>query len=179
VTGQAGRTPAGEGRLVVGLVRGVQGLRGVVRVEVLTDDPSRFDPGRVLHPEGADSPLTVRESRADGPGLLVAFAEVTSREAADALRDTYLEGDTADAAPLAEGSYYWHDLVGCAVTTTAGESLGTVEDIFRVGESEVYVVNGPRGEVLVPAVAAIVKELAPAEKRIVVDGDALGLDASE
>ena len=32
-------------RLVVGLVRGVHGLRGVVRVEILSDDPARFEAG--------------------------------------------------------------------------------------------------------------------------------------
>jgi ribosomal 30S subunit maturation factor RimM len=50
-----------------------------------------------------------------------------------------------------------------------------VQDVFRVGESEVYSVRGPRGEILVPAVGDVVKELAPADRRIVVDADALGL----
>ena len=179
MTGQAGRVPDGEGRLVVGLVRGVHALRGVVRVEVLTDDPSRFDSGRVLHVEGSDDPLTIVSARTDGPGLLIAFAEVTDRNAADRLREKYLEAETATAEPLPEGSYYWHEILGCAVVTEAGEALGTVDDIFRVGESEVYVVNGPRGELLVPAIGAIVRELTPAEKRIVVDAAALGLDQSE
>jgi len=180
VTGQAGRSPAGEGRLVVGLVRGVQGLRGTVRVEVLTDDPRRFEPGSVVHEEGSDETLTVLKSHADGPGLLVSFAEVSDRNQADRLRNKYLEADAKEAAPLAEGSYYWHDIVGSAVTTTDGQELGTVDDIFRVGESEIYVVNGPLGEVLVPAVESVVKELAPAEKRIVVDGVALGVtDAAQ
>ena len=45
------------------------------------------------------------------------------------------------------------------MVTTDGEELGTVVDIFRVGESEVYVVRGARGETLVPAVADVVKEI--------------------
>ena len=175
MTGQA-PPPAGQDRLVVGLVRGVQGLRGVVRVEVLTDDPGRFEQGSVLFVEGSTEPLTVASAHADGPGLLVGFAEVTDRTAADRLRQKYLEGDARAAEPLPEGAYYWHELVGCAVTSTTGETLGTVDDVFRVGESEVYVVNGSRGEILVPAVSSIVKELAPAERRIVVDAEALGLE---
>jgi 16S rRNA processing protein RimM len=149
-------------------------LRGVVRVEVLTDDPARFAPGAVVHVEGSDAPLTVREMRADGPGLLVSFEEVADRTAADGLREQYLEADASDAR-LPEGSYYWHDVVGSSVVTTAGEELGQISDVFRVGESEVYVVNGRRGEILVPAVESVVRELAPAEKRVVVDGEALGL----
>jgi 16S rRNA processing protein RimM len=65
--------------------------------------------------------------------------------------------------------------VGCNVVTSDGEELGTVVDVFRVGEGEVFTVRGPGGEILVPAVASVVRELNPAERRIVVDADALGL----
>jgi 16S rRNA processing protein RimM len=171
VTGQP--PPAtGEDRLVVGKVRGVHGLRGLVRVEVLTDNLARFDPGSTLFREGSTAPLTVASSHRDGPGLLVRFAEVADRATADSLRDAYLE---AEADELQENEFYWHEVVGCIVVTTGGDELGTVEDVFRVGESEVYQVRGARGEILVPAVASVVMELRPADKRIVVDADALGL----
>ncbi len=161
---------------MVGLVRGIHGLRGLVRVEVLSDEPGRFDEGSVLHPEGSDRALTVASVRRDGPGLLVGFAEVADRDAAEELRDRYLEADAAGWPPLPPGSFYWHELIGCPVTTTDGEELGQVEDVFRVGESEVYVVRGEQGEVLVPAVGDVVRELAPRERRIVVDRRALALD---
>ena len=157
---------------MVGKIRGVHGLRGAVRVEVLTDNLGRFDAGRKLFRDGSDAPLTVASSHRDGPGLLVRFEEVADRNAADALRDVYLE---APSDTLEPGSYYWHDIVGCTVESTAGEVLGTVEDVFRVGDAEVYQVRGTRGEVLVPAVGTVVTELRPAEKRIVVDAAALGL----
>jgi 16S rRNA processing protein RimM len=161
---------------VVGLVRGVQGLRGTVRVEVLTDRPERFEPGSVLYREGEAAPLTVTWRSVDGPGLLLRFNEVRSREAATALHDIYLEADVGDT-PLAEDAVWWHELEGAAVRTTNGEDLGRVEDVFRSGGGEVLVVTGGlRGEVLVPVVSAIVIEFAPREGRIVVDGEALGLE---
>ena len=166
-----------EERLAVGLVRVLHGLRGMVRVEVLTDNPTRFEPGSTMFREGDSRPLTVASSQRDGPGLLVRFKEIPDRNAAETLRDAYLEV-AAEASP-SDGGFYWHDIVGCAVTTTGGEDLGKVTEVFRVGEGEVYVVRGARGEVLVPAVSSIVTELAPAHKRIVVDADALGLDDSE
>jgi 16S rRNA processing protein RimM len=162
-------------RLVVGLVRGVHGLRGAVRVEILSDNEDRFAVGSVLHPEGTDRPLTIASSQRDGPGLLVRFDEISDRNGADTLREKYLEAEVGDELP--EATFYWHDIVGCNVTTTDGESLGEVVEVFRVGESEVYVVNGPNGERLIPAVQSVVRELAPAEKRIVVDPVALGLRA--
>ena len=176
MAGQARPAEGEEARLVVGLVRGIQGLRGAVRVEILTDNPTRFDVGSTLYREGSDDQLTVISAHRDGPGLLVRFAEVRDRKTADGLRDAYLEA-TADAS-LTPDAYYWHDIVGSSVTTQLGEDLGMVADVFRVGEGEVYVVRGPRGEVLVPAVASIVTELSPLEKRIVVDADALGLTSA-
>jgi 16S rRNA processing protein RimM len=159
-------------RLVVGLVRGVHGLRGAVRVEILSDNPDRFAEGSVLHREGDDRPLTIVSAHRDGPGLLVRFREVNDRPTADRLRDAYLE---AEATDLPADAYYWHDIEGCTVVTAEGEELGTVVDVFRVGEAEVYVVQGAAGETLVPAVSDIVKEINTAQKRIVVDGVALGL----
>jgi 16S rRNA processing protein RimM len=148
-------------------------LRGAVRIEVLTDNPSRFDVGQAVYREGSNEPLTITSSHRDGPGLLVRFAEVTDRESAvERLRDAYLE---ALPESLDANTFYWHDILGCSVVSATGDDLGTVKDVFRVGESEVYEVHGPLGELLIPAIGDVVKELSPAEKRIVVDADALGL----
>lgn len=166
----------GDGeRLVVGLVRGLQGLRGGVRVEPLSDEPGRFEPGSSLYPEGTGRRLTVDWSQQDAPGLLVRFREVTTREAAEQLLGTYLEAEVA--TELAADAYWWHEVIGAAVTADTGEVLGTVADVFRAGGGEVYVVRGgPRGELMIPAVRAVFREFAPREGRLVVDADALGLD---
>jgi 16S rRNA processing protein RimM len=163
-------------RLVVGLVRGIHGLRGAVRVEVLTDDPARFAVGSVVHREGETTPLTVAWVQEDGPGILVRFREIPDRDAAGTLRDAYLEVEVPrDVLP--PGAYYWHQVQGCHVVTTDGRDLGVVEDVFRAGGSEVYVVTGGAwGEVMVPAVSAVIREFAPSEGRIVVDAEGLGLD---
>lgn len=165
-----------DDRLAVGLVRGVQGLRGALRVEILSDNAARFEQGSVLYAEGSDRPLTVVSAQRDGPGLLVRFREVNDRQTADRLREKYLEAP-ADASSLPADAYYWHDIVGCAVATQTGLELGSVREVFRVGGAEVYVVFGDRGEVLVPAVSAVVTTLDPANRRIIVDGVALALES--
>jgi 16S rRNA processing protein RimM len=163
-----------DDRLAVGLVRGVHGLRGMVRVEILSDNADRFDAGSVLFAEGSDRALTIVSAQRDGPGLLVQFREIKDRPTADSLRGQYLEAP-ADRSTLPAGTYYWHDIVGCAVSTVGGIDLGTVREVFRVGESEVYVVVGEHGETLVPAVSAVVSSLDPANKRILVNGAVLGI----
>ena len=107
--------PEGE-RLVVGLVRGLHGLDGTVRVEPLSDDAARFEPGARLYPEGSTRRLTVEWAQADAPGLLVRFREVQTREAADRLRGVYLEA-VAPVADLGPDEYWWHEVIGVPVTT--------------------------------------------------------------
>jgi 16S rRNA processing protein RimM len=129
----------------------------------------------VLYPEGSDEPLTVTWSHDDGPGVQVRFRGLDTRESVESLRDVYLEADV-EQRNLPEGAWYWHEIEGTTVVTLTGEELGRVEDVFRAGEGEVYVVRGgSRGEILVPAVASVIRELAPDAGRIVVDAEALDL----
>jgi 16S rRNA processing protein RimM len=166
---------------VVALVRGVHGLHGAIRAEVLTDHPEeRFVTGAVLHREGDDRPLTIASAQAieDGPGWRIRFAEVTTRDAADTLRGVYLEAIVGPDDDLRRGTYYWHEVVGATVRGVDGTELGTVRDIYRVGETEVFVVaGGPFGSFDVPGVRAFIRIFAPRRGEIVVDADALDLRA--
>jgi 16S rRNA processing protein RimM len=163
----------------VGLVRGVHGLRGAVRVEVLTDRPEeRFRVGTVLHREGSEAPLTiaVAEPVADGPGWRLQFQELPDRNAAETLRNVYLESAVAGTG-LGRGEFYWHEVIGVPVTDVSGRALGTVRDVYRVAGAEVFVVKGgPVGEFDLPAVRAFIRVFAPRRGEIVVDADALDLE---
>jgi len=166
---------AGE-RLVVARVRGFHGLRGTMRLESLTDlAEQRFAVGKSLFVEGSDRPLTVVESAPDSLGWRVRFAEVSDRTASEALRDVYLEAVVAPGEELPRGEFYWHQIIGAAVSDVDGTALGKVVDMYRAGGAEVMVVMGPAGELDVPVVRSIVRIFAPARGEIVVDGVALGL----
>jgi len=166
---------------VVALVRGVHGLHGAVRVEVLTDHPeTRFAAGQVLHREGDDRPLTIASGEAivDGPGWRLRFREVTTRDAADTLRGADLESVSRPDADLGRGEYYWHEVIGVAVRGVDGAELGTVRDVYRVGETEVFTVDGgPVGSFDLPAVRAFIRIFAPRRGEIVVDAESLDLRA--
>jgi 16S rRNA processing protein RimM len=167
---------------VVALVRGVHGLRGAVRVEVLTDRPAdRFTPGAVLFREGGGSSLTIAsaEEIVDGPGWRIRFNELTTRDAADTLRGAYLEAVVRPDEDLTRGTYYWHEVIGTAVRGVDDADLGTVQDIYRVGETEVFVVGGGSvGSFDLPAVRAFIRIFAPRRGEIVVDAEALDLRPS-
>lgn len=135
-------------------------------------------PGAVLYREGSEEPLTIAsaEAVADGPGWRIRFREIGSREAADTLRGAYLETTVRPDADLARGEVYWHEVVGVAVRGVDGAELGTVQDIYRVAENEVYIVGGGAyGTFDVPAVRAFIRIFAPRRGEIVVDAEALDL----
>jgi 16S rRNA processing protein RimM len=166
-------------RLVVALVRGFRGLRGQVRVELLTDRPEdRLLAGARLYLEGTDEILTIDEASpvADGRGWWLRFREIADRNGAERLRDLYLEIDAPDE-PRVPGRWFFHELEGLAVRSRSGEDLGIVVEVYRAGGAEVFVVRGARGELDVPAVRGIVIDLAPERGEMIVDMDALALDA--
>jgi 16S rRNA processing protein RimM len=151
----------------------------VVRVEVLTDQPeARFAPGRILHVEGDARPLTIVDAQPveDGPGWRVRFREVPDRASAERLREAYLEIGVDRAVDLADGAVYWHEVVGSTVKDSSGAVLGTVADVYRAGEAEVYVVSGgPAGEFDLPAVRDVITTFAPERGELVVDESVLDL----
>jgi len=57
---------------------------------------------------------------------------------------------------LPEGEYFHFQLLGIKVLTEEGEELGRISDILETGSNDVYVVTGPTGEVLVPALADVI-----------------------
>ena len=154
--------------MVVGWVKGPAGTEGVVRVAVLTDFPQRFAPGAVLFLRGER--VEVRDVRWHRGDALVQFAEVSSREQAEQLRDAEITIPEEALQTLPEGSYYHYHLLGLRVVTVAGEELGEVVDILQTGSNDVFVVRNAAGEeVLLPAIEDVVKRVELDEGRIVVE----------
>lgn len=136
-----------------------------MRIEPLTDAPGRFAVGALLFLEGETMARRVTDHQAGGRVPVVALEGVEGREAAEALAGHYLE---VDAEPLPAGTWYWHEIVGLLVTDESGNDLGRVVEVFRAGENEVYRIEGPAGEVLIPALRDVVRELDVAAGRMVV-----------
>jgi 16S rRNA processing protein RimM len=160
-------------QLVVGRIGRPHGIRGEVTVDVRTDDPgARFAPGSVLATDPADrGPLTVRRVHWHSGRLLVAFAGVDDRTAAEGLRGIMLVVDSTDLPPTGDpDEFYDHQLVGLAVVTVGGDDLGSVADVIHTAGQDLLVVQrAAGGESLVPFVAEIVPEVDVRGGRVVVD----------
>ncbi|MFY1690718.1 ribosome maturation factor RimM [Plantactinospora sp. WMMB782] len=178
--------------LTVGRIGRPHGIRGEVTVEVRTDEPeTRFAVGTVLRTDPAAAAgrppapvdgapgelfrvpdrLTVEAARWHQGRLLVSFDGVYDRDVAEALRGTLLVVDSAELSPPDDpDEFNDHQLVGLAVVTPAGESLGEVARIDHAPASDLLVLRRPEGRTaLIPFVRAIVPEVDLAAGRVVVD----------
>lgn len=142
--------------MAVARILGAKGLVGAFRVEPLTDRRERLEVGSLLFLEGEQRPRRVTVSEPGGRMPVLALEGIGDRPQAEALGGRYLE---AVVEPLPAGTYYWHEIVGLRVSDAQGAELGTVVEVFRTGENEVYRVEGPAGELLLPATHDVVRSI--------------------
>lgn len=156
--------------IAVGEIVKCHGIAGEVKVVPLTDNPDRFGKlGRVFlkNSQGLRE-LTVQNYRLFGPFVLVKFEGVPDLTAAEALGRGLICIPCEERLKLPEGRYYHDQLEGLAVYTMAGEMLGRIERILETGANDVYVVNGKAGEILIPALKQVVREIDLTEGKIMV-----------
>ncbi|MDX1432665.1 MAG: ribosome maturation factor RimM [Gammaproteobacteria bacterium] len=160
-------------RVVVGRVSGVFGVRGWVRVRSHTEPAERLLDYSPWLLEGAGEPrrLAPEQGRPHGEGLVAKLAGIDDRDQAMALVGADISVAREQLPALAEGEYYWVDLIGLEVVNREGRSLGRVADLMATGANDVLRVTGER-ERLIPFVTHdVVLAVDLAAGRIDVDWD--------
>jgi 16S rRNA processing protein RimM len=153
----------------VGRITRTHGVKGEVAVLPLSEVGSRFEAGSTLFlDEREDRPLTVAAARPHRQRLLVSFRGLGDRTSAEALRGRYLFVPASSAPPLPEGEYWTHELIGCDVLTEAGRSIGRIREILHTQANDVWAADGAGGEVLIPALKDVIREVDVAGRRVVV-----------
>lgn len=161
--------PADETRfLAIGEVAAPRGVRGELRVRILTDFPERFKRLHTAYVGEEHTPFEVERTRRFQDAVLVKLRGIDTPEAARALVKTLIYVPEAEAVPLQEDQYYWYQIIGLEVWTVEGRRLGEVTDILATGSNDVYIVRGEGGEVLVPAIEDVVTSIDLAARRIIV-----------
>ena len=152
--------------IIIGKVGAARGLDGTLKIIPLTDFDGRFDGlkeisigGKICRVEGV---------KHIGGQLFIKFAGVDSRESARALTNKFLTVDRKNAAPLDDGEFYTFDIIGCEIFGD-DKKIGTVTNILKTGSNDVFEVNG---NILIPALKSVVKEIDIAAKKILVDSNA-------
>ena len=155
--------------LIIGRITGARGLRGELKVQILTDFPKRFTSLKRVFAGDPLAEYEVEAVRFHQNMALIMLKGIDAPEKAERLRGQLLKIPVEEAVPLAKGQFYWHQIIGVEVRTTSGDLVGKVVDILETGANDVYVVRTDSRDVLVPAIADVVKDISPEKHTIVIE----------
>lgn len=155
-------------QIVIGKIVAPHGVRGDIRILPLTEKPEQFlELDYLLLADGRR--LTLKHARFHKRMVLATVAEINSMNEAELLRGQEVLINAGDLPELEEGQFYVADLIGLPVYDEQGAQIGTFKDALTMGSNDVYVIAVPGAkDILLPALKIYVKEINPAEKRIVV-----------
>lgn len=156
--------------ITVGRVLKPQGINGEVKIQPLTDDPTRFKKLKVLYIDGA--PFDIRSLRLSEGFVYVKLNGIDDRNAAETLRGKNADIDRVNAKPLEDGEYFIADLIGSAVVTQDGARLGKVVDVTAYGAASVCTVKGEH-TFSFPFVKKVIVSFDEESKILTLDGEAL------
>ena len=155
------------GFTALGRVLRPHGLSGELRIQAFSKSASNLAPLRWVHLAGVRRQVV---GRREGKGaLLVRLSGLDERKAVEDLRGLLIQIPDGEVQRDDDESYFVHELIGLEAVSPAGEPLGTITDVLQPGSADVYVVSGPSGEMLVPAIDAVVREIDLKKGRIVVE----------
>ena len=100
---------------------------------------------------------------------IVRFRGYSDRGSAETLRGRALSVSRDDARQAVGAAHLWSDLIGLRAEDPAGQGLGTLTEVIRAGETDVLVISRPTGgQLLVPALESVVREVDVPGGRIVI-----------
>ncbi|MBZ0299642.1 MAG: ribosome maturation factor RimM [Anaerolineae bacterium] len=142
--------------LLLGEILRPHGVRGELRMRILTDYPERIaklENVYIGESASTDSPVpyVVQHMRRHQDYGLLKLKGIDDRDQADRLRELKVMVAIEEAVPLEEGEFYLFELIGLEVRTTEGEILGRLTEVLETGANDVYIVESARyGELLIP-----------------------------
>lgn len=159
--------PVDDPDVEIGLIVGVFGIRGEVKVEPYADSAARYGlltSVTAVFPNGTRRALTIAAARKHKNLILMRFDGIGTPELAGTFRGAKLVIPLSERPSLPAGQYYVSDLLGLMVVSTAGEEIGTITDILQTPANDIYVTA--RG--MIPAVKEYVRDVDLVGRRIVV-----------
>jgi len=164
--------PDWDDMALVGRIGRPHGLKGQVVVNPETDFvEERFAAGATVWTRsgGGQEQLTVASMRVQNGRPIVGFAGFDRIEDVERLARLELRVPEDTLQPLQPGTYYEHQLVGCAVETVSGVAIGEVAKVEGGAGASRVVINGPHGEILIPLAVDICVEIDVGNRKIRID----------
>jgi 16S rRNA processing protein RimM len=167
------------GQLVpLGEIVATHGLDGRLKLNLFNPDSDTLAVGVevCLEKDGRQSIHQIESSRPHKQQLLIKLRDVEHIDAATQFLGSTLLVDDSLLDELKPGEYYLYQVVGFAVVDSSGSAIGTVTGTFSTAGGELYVVQGPEKEHLIPAVREIIEKVDFAAKKMIINPPAGLLD---
>jgi 16S rRNA processing protein RimM len=148
--------------LSIGRVIKPHGVKGMVKVEYFGEDLDQVRLYREILIEDIKGNLRtyeILEAIPQPPRVILRLKGIERREEVEPLvgKEVLIK---REALPVLEqGTYYWMELIGMAVETEEGKRIGRVKEIFPTGANDVLIVEGKRGEILLPATEEVIQNV--------------------
>ncbi len=156
--------------LAVGKVLKPQGIKGELKVEILTSFPERFfELERVFTELSGLEELEISEVRLQQNFVYLKIKGIESIEDAGPLRGKLLKIPASWRKKLPRGEYYIYELIGLSVFSTSGEYLGKLTEVLSLPGNDVYMVEKEEQEIPVPALKKVVKKVDISGRRMEVE----------
>lgn len=94
---------------------------------------------------------------------------IVDRNMAEELVGSEVWGDEDSLPELEADEFYWHEMKGLEVETSAGRRLGRVQSLLATGAHDVLVITDGSNEYLVPAINEIMVSLDKEAGVLVID----------
>lgn len=139
-------------RLAVGVIVGIHGLKGELKLQLWTDTPAHLQQVRRVWVGEEREARRLTGVRLTPDRALIRLGGVGTPETARTFVGQQLFIAGSDARPLDEGELFLYQIVGLRVVTESGETLGTIADVMETGANDVLVIRPEEGgaDVLFP-----------------------------
>lgn len=167
------------GQLVpLGEIVATHGLDGRVKLNPFNPDCDALAAGVeiILEKSGRQGIHQIESCRPHKRQFLVKLSNVGHVETAEKLIGSTLLIDESLLDELEPGQFYLYQVVGFAVFDSSGTSIGVVTGTLSTAAGEIFVVQGPDKEHLIPAVREIIEKVDFTEKKLIINPPAGLLD---
>ena len=156
--------------ILIGKVAGAFGVKGELRLTAYTGDPMGMLAYGPLRRADGSIALTLKKGRPVKGAVIVEALEVTTREAAQALRGLGLHIERSALPAPDQDEFYLADLTGLTVVSPEGERLGKVKTVADFGAGDLLEIKpaGIGASWWIPFTRAAVPEIRLEEGLIVV-----------
>ena len=146
----------------IGEIVKTRGLRGCLKVLCCVETNNAFTELEFVYIEissGQKKCFVLRKIDVSGKILFVELEGIPDVESAQALVGCKVFLPKGMQEKLPEGEHYWRDIIGLDVYSEDDKYIGKIESVFPTGSNDVYVCKQAEREILLPAIADVIRKI--------------------